>query len=239
MYKKKYFIKTQPDETSCGPSCLYSIYKMAGEQQLSFKKVQADIEQFKDGGGTLAVVLGIDALKKGYEVDLHTMNLNIFDPSWFHLSHQTIEKKLNARLQARKNRKKESFAIKKYLEFIQLGGTLKFGDVTPELLKKYLLQGAPLLVGLSSTWLYQCKRENPKTNEVDDITGDPEGHFILAFEYKKKSRTILIGDPYPSNPKKNPFYKVPIERFIASLYLGVYTYDANILIIKNRKNHEI
>lgn len=233
-FKDEFYLKIQPNETSCGPSCLYSIYKMLGAK-VSFVKLLSKIQQFQEGGGTLSVVLGIDAIERGYEVDLHAMNINIFDPSWFQLSKNEIKQKLMQRLLLRKNKKKEKFVIRKYIEFIELGGNLIFGDVTSKLLIKHFNNKHILLVGLSATWLYQSKRENSETNVADDITGDPVGHFVLAYQYDKKNRTVFVGDPYPLNPSKNPFYHVPIERFITSLHLGIYTYDANILIVKQRK----
>ena len=34
-------------------------------------------------GGTFAVYLGCDALRKGYAAWIHTCNLLVFDPTWF------------------------------------------------------------------------------------------------------------------------------------------------------------
>lgn len=229
---KKIHLKKQPDETSCGPTCLHAIYKF-WNHTVDLEDLISEISQFDDEGGTLAVILGVDALKRGYKVLLHSLNLNVFDPTWFKLKPENLITKLSARLKEKKISKKERIAIKSYIEFLQLGGTLKFGDITPKLIRKYLSKNIPLLVGLSSTWLYQCEREDPLTNQYNDVSGDPAGHFVLACQYFKNEMTIEIADPYIPNPiSSNHHYLVHISRFISALYLGVFTYDANILIIE-------
>lgn len=74
-------IQSQPDEVTCGPTCLHALYQYYGED-ISLKQVIREVKQLK-AGGTLAVMLGNHALQRGYKAYIYTYNLNVFDPSWF------------------------------------------------------------------------------------------------------------------------------------------------------------
>ena len=71
----------QPDETTCGPTCLHAIYRYWGERE----PISAVVERMwrMQHGGTFAVYLGCDALRKGYAARIYTCNLLVFDPTWF------------------------------------------------------------------------------------------------------------------------------------------------------------
>jgi ABC-type bacteriocin/lantibiotic exporter with double-glycine peptidase domain len=77
-------IKAQPDEVTCGPTCLHALYQYYRDE-IGLKEVIAEVKSLKSGG-TLAVMLGNHALKRGYKASLYTYNLNTFDPSWFKFS---------------------------------------------------------------------------------------------------------------------------------------------------------
>src|SRR4051812_17288799 len=53
----------QPDETTCGPTCLHAVYAYWGDEE-SLASVIKRARQL-DHGGTYAVFLGCDALRKG------------------------------------------------------------------------------------------------------------------------------------------------------------------------------
>jgi ABC-type bacteriocin/lantibiotic exporter with double-glycine peptidase domain len=74
-------IQSQPDKVTCGPTCLHALYQYYGED-ISLKQVVREVKQLK-AGGTLAVMLGNHALKRGYKALIYTYNLTVFDPSWF------------------------------------------------------------------------------------------------------------------------------------------------------------
>src|SRR5450432_4245796 len=74
-------IKAQPDEVTCGPTCLHALYQYYHDN-ISLKDVIKEVKSLKTGG-TLAVMLGNHALKRGYRAFIYTYNLNIFDPTWF------------------------------------------------------------------------------------------------------------------------------------------------------------
>src|SRR3982751_623702 len=71
----------QPDETTCGPTCLHAIYAYWGDEEPLASVIRR--ARRLDHGGTYAVFLGCDALRRGYSVRIYTCNLTVFDPSWF------------------------------------------------------------------------------------------------------------------------------------------------------------
>ncbi|HMP78240.1 MAG TPA: hypothetical protein PKD54_02200 [Pirellulaceae bacterium] len=74
-------ILSQPDELTCGPTCLQAVYRFFGDD-VPLETVIADIPSL-DEGGTLAVLLGCHALRRGYTATIYTFNLKVFDPTWF------------------------------------------------------------------------------------------------------------------------------------------------------------
>src|SRR3990170_1990178 len=74
-------ILPQPDDTTCGPTCLHAVYRYYGDD-IALEDVIADVEPL-ESGGTLAVLLGCSALRRGYGAMIHTCNLEVFDPTWF------------------------------------------------------------------------------------------------------------------------------------------------------------
>lgn len=190
------------------------------------------IPQLKEGG-TLGVLLACHALRRGYKALLYTYNLRVFDPTWFESKTTSLRKKLQARLDhVQKN--KLRFAVKSYLQFVELGGEIRFEDLTGRLIQKYLKRDAPILTGLSATFLYRTPREreiNAKM-EYDDVRGEPSGHFVVLCGYDRETRRILVADPlYPNPIYKKQSYEVSQNRLIASILLGVLTYDANLIIL--------
>ncbi|MDH3359976.1 MAG: C39 family peptidase, partial [Desulfobulbaceae bacterium] len=124
-------------------------------------------------------------------------------------------------------------ATKAYLEFLQLGGIIRFQDLTSNLLRKYLKQGKPILCGLSATYLYHCAREYGPRNDYNDIKGFPAGHFVVVCGYDRKQRTALVADPLRQNPTgSGQYYAVAMERLVGAILLGILTYDGNLLIIE-------
>src|SRR5438874_82838 len=75
----------QPDETTCGPTCLHAIYAYWGDHE-PLDGVVARMWRLQHGG-TFAVFLGCDALRKGYRARIYTYNLTVFDPTWFTRPH--------------------------------------------------------------------------------------------------------------------------------------------------------
>ena len=78
----------QPDDYTCGATCLHSIYRYYGDR-IELDDVINDVEHL-DEGGTLGVFLGAHALRRGYKVSLYSYNLQVFDPTWHSLTQEEI-----------------------------------------------------------------------------------------------------------------------------------------------------
>lgn len=225
-------ISPQPDDRTCGATCLHAIYRYYGDQ-IDLGALVNEVPQLENGG-TLGVLLANHALHRGYRAEIHTYNLQMFDPSWFEPGVDLADK---IRQQAqRKDTERMRGASAGYLEFLSLGGRIAYRELTAELLYGYLQRGLPILTGLSATYLYQSPRENPTTDQPDDVGGDPVGHFVVLCGYEAASRTVAIADPLSSNPlADDQLYTVSYERLIGAILLGIVTYDANLLVIHPRK----
>lgn len=222
-------ISAQPNETTCGPTCLHAVYNYF-DDPISLHQVIEEVEALNEGG-TLAVYLACHALRRGYSARIFTYNLHVFDPTWFIKPGVDLAEKL--RLQAAaKGDPKLCHAIEGYLEYLRLGGRLSFRDLTAKLIREPLKKGRPIITGLSATYLYRNVREIGPTNTEDDILGTPVGHFVVLCGYDKAQREILVADPMSPNPlSETQFYSESIERVLGAIFLGVVTYDANLLII--------
>jgi hypothetical protein len=222
-------ISVQPDDITCGPACLHSVYEYYGDS-IPLQQVITEVKSLK-GGGTLAVLLGNHALQRGYKTTIYTYNLHMFDPTWF-TENKVLAEKLQAQATIR-NDEKLSFATQGYLEFLDRGGKLFFEDLTIGLIRKFLKKSIPILTGLSSTYLYRSVRENPSNDQDDDIAGTPTGHFVILSGYDKETREVLVADPYKMNPVSNDhYYMVSIARLLGAILLGILTHDANLLIVE-------
>jgi hypothetical protein len=232
---KEFRIQRQPDDQTCGPTCLHAVYSYFGDE-VPLARLVEEIPMLAEGGGTLEVMLGVHALRRGYRATMHTFNLRVFDPTWF--DHPSVlEKKLEAQLAARKH-PKIRLATLGYLDFLRLGGRVRFGDLTSSKIRAPLQRQLPILTGLSATYLHRSKRELPETNVDDDVRGDPVGHFVVLCGYDRKHRSVMVADPleHPHEVKRK--YTVPIARVVGAIFLGVLTYDASILVIEPREERE-
>ena len=222
----------QPDDTTCGPTCLHAVYGYYGDQ-MPLEKVIAEVEPLP-GGGTLAVSLACHALERGYTADIYTYNLQVFDPTWF-TSVGSIAERLRSQRKA-KTGQKLAVATSAYLRFLDLGGRLKFQDLTRNLIRRMLYRKTPILTGLSATYLYGCAREFRE--EYDDVRGEPAGHFVVVYGYDRKHRQVMVADPLQDNPLYGEhYYEVNVDRLVGAIFLGILTYDANLLVIAP-KNHK-
>ena len=115
-------IAPQPDNNTCGPTCLHAIYNYYGDP-ISLPQIISETPALEEGG-TLAVLLGCHALSRGYSVVLYTYNLTVFDPTWFQPGGPPIADRLRAQMAA-KDIPKLRLASQAYLEFLRLGGVLR------------------------------------------------------------------------------------------------------------------
>lgn len=235
-------IHTQPDDESCGPTSLHAIYRYYG-LDIELEKVVKDVERSLSGG-TLAPMLGKHALQNNFSAVIYINNLDVFDPTWLKFDQgeackETLIAKLSKQIHCKKN-SAITQASQAYIDFLELGGQIRFHTLSVQLLKNYFHKNVPILTGLSATYLYQSARERftPQGESIyDDIQGTPCGHFVVLCGYDDKKRLVIVADPHRENPiSQDNYYKVNLNRLINAILLGVLTYDANLLILQPKSD---
>lgn len=221
----------QPDDVSCGPTCLRKVYDFYG-LQVGMDEIVNALERNEDGG-TLAVFLGIAALKRGFRARIYSYDLRIFDPTWEQLPSAQLMEKIHARFPFLQDAKRLR-AARAYIRFLEMGGEMAFDELTPALLKRIIDREHPVLAGLSATYLYRHPRE--RWDEMldrpvdDDVRGDPTGHFVVISGYDQWGRRLVVLDPFEYFPDAaEGRIRVDAERLINSILLGDVTYDAVLL----------
>jgi hypothetical protein len=226
-------IRRQPDYTTCGPTSLHAVYQCF-QDPISLEQVIAEVPKNPEGG-TLAVHLALHALRRGYDANISVFNVSVWDPTWFREGVDLFAK-VRARFEAKGTASdpKIASALRSFEEFLELGGRYRWQDLTPRYIGAILRRGLPILCGVNATYLYQCARE--KDDKVDDVAGDPFGHFLVVCGYHSGKHTVSIADPLQDNPLHgSKYYEVGLYRFIGSVFLGAATDDANFLIIQPRR----
>lgn len=228
-------IQNQPDGETCGPTSLYAIYQYYGLNCTLDDVIQS--VEYGISGGTLSAFLGKDALRRNFQTVIYVNNLLLFDPSWFkngECDNAFLIEKLLRQLRYKKS-KKIIQASRAYIEYLELGGQVKFKTLNVPLLKKYFEQGVPILSGLSATYLYKTPREIYVNGEgfFHDIKGTPCGHFVVLCGYNDSHHLVVVADPHQKNTISNDnYYQVNIHHLINAIMLGVLTFDANLLVIQ-------
>jgi hypothetical protein len=223
-------IEEQPTDTTCGPTALQAVYGFYGDM-VPLQDVMAEVPELENGG-TLGVLLATHALRRGYRVRIYTYNLNLFDPTWFRMREQLPER-LARQAEAKRN-PRIKMGSRAYIEYLQLGGDLRYEELSEGLLQRLLARNFPVLTGLSATYLYGTARELDDCTP-DDVAGDPVGHFVVLSGYDATRGTLLVSDPYGRNPwSRSRSYHIAVERVIGAILLGALTYDANLLIVRPR-----
>jgi len=222
-------ILPQPDEVSCGPTCLHAVYRYWGDDD-TLPAVIARTRRL-DLRGTFAVFLACDALAKGYRATLYTYNLLVFDPTWF-TKRVDIAECLRRQRDVKDDRRLQH-ATEGYLEFLRLGGRLRNHELSPRLIRRILRAGHPIVTGLSATYLYRVAREYGDDDIRDDIRGSPVGHFVVIAGHDERRRALLIVDPYQPTPYgPSHAYWISIDRAVGAILLGIVTHDANLLVVQ-------
>lgn len=232
-------MSTQPDDETCGPTCLHSIYHYYG-LDIRLEDIISEVER-SISGGTLNPYLGKHALERGFDACMYVYNVNIFDPTWFEpqpLSNEELIDKLEQQLEVKPDRylAMSTYAV---IDFLRLGGEIRFQTLSVKLLQEYFNRKLPILTGLSSTFLYRTAREwftADGKSIYDDIKGSACGHFVVLCGYDDTHRHVVVADPFKENPiSHDNYYKVSSKRLINAIMLGVLTHDANLLIITPKR----
>jgi len=229
-------IMRQPDGTTCGPTCLHAVYRYY-KDMISLEEVIREVSQIT-GGGTLEVYLACHALRRGYKTTIFPYNLQLFDPTWSDSSSAEIAEKLRSQLHCKNDLPGVEILSNAYLEYLSLGGKLRFQVITPALIRGYLKRSIPILTGLSATYLYNSAREYDTGREwiYDDVRGESTGHFVVLAGYNREDRSVLVADPLMPNPLgTEQYYSVNIYRLVCSIMLGILTFDGNLLMIQKKQ----
>jgi hypothetical protein len=224
-------VHRQPDDASCGPTCLHAVYRFFGDEQ-PLERVITEVEPLETGG-TLAVLLALHALHRGYRARIYTYNLQLFDPTWFSMPGVDLAERLRQQAGLKPDRRLR-FATRAYVEYLRLGGEMRFEELRPALIREHLERDCPMLTGLSATYLYGCARERgAETSVYDDVGGFPTGHFVVLAGYDADRDEVLVADPLHDNPGFGAnVYPVNMQRLMGAIMLGVITYDANLLVLE-------
>ncbi len=229
-------IHSQPNDETCGATCLQSIYHYYG-LNISIAEIISEL-QLSLSGGTLAPYLGQHALQRGFRTTIYVNNLNVFDPTWFKHGEagcETLVSKLDAQMKHKQDPGIVQSSIA-YQNYVRSGGVVRFKTLSVKLIQTYFEKKIPVLTGLSATYLYSSARERFTPEGVsiyDDIRGTPCGHFVVLCGYDEKKKRVVVADPHRENPlSHNNYYTVSSHHLINAIMLGVFTWDANLLIIE-------
>ena len=227
--KRELHILPQPDDTTCGPTCLHAVYRFHGDE-LPLQEVIAEVPPLPTGG-TLGVLLACHALLRGYQATIYTYNLQMFDPTWFAPRPRDLAPLLRAQLERKGGDFRMQMATDAYLQFLALGGRIVHEELGRPLLSRLLARDRPVLTGLNATYLYGCAREHD--DDYDDIAGESAGHFVVLHTYDPATGTVVVADPQHDNPLHGePRYEVGVDRLMGAILLGIVTYDANLLVVE-------
>ncbi len=232
----RFDIRPQPDSTTCGPTCLHAVYRYF-DDPIALSRVIADVPMLKSGG-TLSVHLANHALRRGYRTTIIPYNLKLFDPTWSQVPPGDIADKLRRQGAIKQGLPGFDRVTDAYLEYLGLGGRLKFEVLTAALIRKYLNRGLPIMTGLSATYLYDSAREYDLDGRVvyDDVRGESVGHFVVLAGYNQQTKCALVADPYLPNPMADgQHYCVDIYRLVCAIMLGTLTDDGDLLIVQPQR----
>jgi hypothetical protein len=226
----------QPDNTTCGPTCLHAVYRYF-DDPIALSQIIDEVPTL-EGGGTLSVYLATHALRRGYRTTIIPYNLQLFDPTWADLPPAEIMVRLRRQRDVKQGLPGFECVTNAYLEYLEFGGCLRFAVLTANLIRTYLKRGIPILTGLSATYLYNTAREYDVDGRVvyDDVRGASCGHFVVLAGYNRESRSALVADPFLPNPLSDrQHYAVDIDRLVCAILLGILTYDGDLLIIQPKR----
>lgn len=218
----------QPDDTTCGPSCLAQVAASFGVQA-SVPDLVAGLTRLQHGG-TLGVFLALRAMDLGFRAAVYPMGLKVFDPTWWDLDPAALVERLHRR-RAAVSTAIDREVIDAWIRFIEQGGAVRFEELTPGLMCAIINRGHPIICGLNVTWLYRESREQDD-GRPDDIGGEQVGHFVTIAGYGASGANFDIRDPHWEAPfGVDGHYRVDVHRLIHAILIGDRTRDAVLVEI--------
>jgi peptidase C39-like protein len=219
----------QPDDTSCGISCLKMLLAFHGIS-LSFDEMREIIPPLPDIGLYDSHV-GKAALDLGFSVTIYSYNYTIFHPLWNHLTRKDLIRHLSTKNKSSMTPLQE-FATKSYIEFMEAGGEVLFYPLSKELLLAFFEKGLPVMVALDMCFLYDSMVYYENTTEPRAT------HFVVLHGYNPENNTFRISDPWHSIPLPNNMgqFSLDADRVINAIFLGQNRNDAAVVVIQ--KNNQ-
>jgi hypothetical protein len=213
----------QPDDTTCGPSCLAQVAGFFGQQH-TVPALAAGLSRLHHGG-TLGVFLALRAMELGFEAAVYPLGVRVFDPTWWQLDAPALVDRLHRRRDTL-TEPLDREVIDAWVRFLRAGGHLRFAELTPALLRGAIDRGHPLICGLNVTWLYRESREQDD-GTPDDVGGEQVGHFVTIAGYSGGGRRFDIRDPHWEAPYGvDGHYRVGAWQLIHAILIGDRTRDA-------------
>lgn len=222
MKKLRVEIEPQPTIVACGPTCLHAVYRYFG-REISIATIVDEVNH-KVVEGCFDGALGVHAICAGLSARIASVNLRVLDPSWF-VGHGIREALVAA------GNKTSELSLKNaalaYAAFVNAGGELALGGITFESIVNSISRSIPVIVGLSSTFLYRSRRSSITDGEETSV-----GHFVVVTGVDVKQRMVSIADPLSENPAGlGAYYDLPWDQLLSCICLGALTNDGAALIV--------
>ena len=180
----------QPDKRTCGLSCLQSVYGYF-DKRIDVC-VLARAVPLIGGGGTWAVSLAVDALRRGFDVTLCVLS-------------PTSAAKAACRDPAERRPVFASSAVPaidlhaQYTRFFELGGRLIYESFSWSNAARLLERNGPLILGVRVPDLYRSPGRSDALAFCSRNGSWRHAHFIVLSAFNSECGTAEIWDPCPND----------------------------------------
>ncbi|MBN1900523.1 hypothetical protein JW926_04265 [Candidatus Sumerlaeota bacterium] len=217
----------QPDDISCGLSCLKMVLDYYDQEQ-DMQALSEICPPLYDIG-LFDSQLGKTAIDLGFDVTIYTYNYRIFHPIWNRLHLSDLIGKLVIK-QACAMTPHQALSARHYIEYLQKGGELLFYPLSKELILAHLDQEIPVIAALDMSFLYDC------VAFYDEFSEYRATHFVIIHGYDPKRNVFHVCDPWHSIPipHENGRYAVDADRVINAIFLGQDRNDSSLIVIRKK-----
>jgi ABC-type bacteriocin/lantibiotic exporter with double-glycine peptidase domain len=172
-------------------------------------------------------------IQLGFTTTLHTVDIEIFDPSWKNLDNSAVIQKLKERRKYLRHARYEEAAldlvVSGYVLFLEKGGKITF-PIVDEAYLYTLLQKGPIYTILSYNFLNQVSKYafNSDVKPIQDsIMGIPTTHAVVISGYKQGKFEITDPD-YEFGGKK----LLEAGQVIGAFYLAETDFDPLLITLE-------
>ena len=219
-------VPAQPDAESCGLACLKGVYESFGAP-CSWSDLRCTVRSVPSGG-TIAQYLGLHAIDQGCSAEILTVDVRLYDPTWFERELKDLGRILVLAAGDATNPKIRE-ALIATRRFLDRSGIVRFGELTRQKLLDYLNDSWALIAGISVTFLERQRREG--ATESHPERGVPVGHFVVVRQFDVDTDMITLLDPL-NRGAHGKTVQISFDRFLHAWLLGALTRDATLLAIR-------